>query len=188
MSIPEAASHFLGWRYARVSSDNRFPVVRDCMPPSLLLSGDDARLIDCSTFVAAVLVYAYADRVEWDATAYADMQIMDASRLWSCVDAWRRHGLGAKVPIEMIRIGGRDVEMVTEPAQGWSVYQGWVDDQPAESDGDSISGGHQWFYNGAMGVRENSTSRGGVGPAWERMEWSTMVGRYKSGIRGVTLA
>lgn len=174
MSIPEAAAHFLGWRYAKRSADNRFPVVRDCLPTSLLWTPDDAKVIDCSTFAAAVLVYAYADRVTWDAKAYADMQVMDATRLWSCVDAWDRHGLGTPAG-------------VSGPAQGWGVYQGWVDDQPEESDGDPISGGHQWLFHAAMGVRVHSTSVGGVGPTWERVEWSTLVARYRSGIRGVAL-
>ena len=174
MTIPEAAAHFLGWRYAKSSGDNRFPVVRDCLPKSLLWTPGDARLIDCSTFAVAVLVYAYAGRVEWDGNAYADMQVMDAGRLWSSVDAWDRHGLGTPAGAQKV-------------AQGWGVYQGWVDDQPSESDGDPISGGHQWLYHSGMGVRLHSSSRGGVGPLWERVEWGELVTRYRAGIRGVAL-
>lgn len=172
MSIPEAAAYFLGYRYATISNLNRLPVVRDCLPGGLIWEPGDAKLIDCSTFVTAVLVYAHADRVKWDQFAYADMQVMNADRLWSCVDAWERHGLG--VPAAM--------------TQGWGAYQGWVDDQPAESDGDPISGGHQWLYHGGMGVRLHSSSRGSVGPVWERVDWSDLVARYRSGIRGVALS
>lgn len=185
MSIPTAAAHFLGWRYAntREGEKNRLPVVRDCLPSSLLLKPGQDRLVDCSTFWTAVMVYRHA-WVDWDAEAYPDMQIFDAARPWSPVDAWVRHGLGNDLNLGENAHGRR---AVLEPAQGWGAYQGWVDPDLPEVDGDGVSGGHQWGYHGGMGVRLHSTSRGSRGPTREHADWGDLLAYYKGGIRGVEL-
>jgi hypothetical protein len=172
-SVPEAVFPFLGYRYARVSATNRFPVQRGCLPKSLTLEPGDDRLIDCSSFVTASLVYMHPE-IDWDEQAYDDMQIMDASRLWSPVDAWQRHGVGEALPKKTA-------------APQWGVYQSWVDDQLPEFDGDGISGGHQWFYHRGLGVRVHSSSRGLVGPTYEHVSWDTLLEKYPASIRGVAL-
>jgi len=171
MSFPEAAAHFLGYRYAFATKGHRsrVPVIRDPLPSSLLWEPGMERRIDCSGFITAALAFAYADLVEWDAQAYGEMQVFDAGRPWSPVECWTRHNLGAPLPNN-------------EHAQGWGVYQGWVSAEPG-----SISGGHQWAYHGGMGVRVHSTIRGGIGPIWERAHWEDLVGFYRAGIHGVAL-
>jgi hypothetical protein len=171
--IAIAGRAFLGWRYATKSGDNRFPTIKGCLPAGLLHKPGDPRLIDCSTFITALACYAFPD-TDWDAQAYADMQIMDATRLWSPVDAWARHGLGTRVE--------------DSPADGWGFYQSWVDDKAAEFDGDPISGGHQWAYHGRLKLRLHSSSRGAVGPTLDRgVTWESLESYYKDGIMGVTL-
>lgn len=172
--ITNAAAHFLGYSYASKGVGNVFPVVRGCLPPSLLWTPGRARLIDCSTFITALAVYV-AKGVEWDAEAYADMQIShgDPSRLWSPVDAWERHGLGTRVD---------------GPVDGWGLYQSWVDAKATDEDGDPISGGHQWAFNGRLGLRLHSTSLGGRGPTMDRgVNWADLEAYYDDGIQGVEL-
>ena len=162
-----AGRGFLGWRYATRSADNRFPTIKGCLPAGLLLKPGDARVIDCSTFITALVCYAWPEK-EWDAEAYSDMQIMDASRLWSPVDAWERHSLGTRVD---------------GPADGWGLYQSWVDDQLP-----TISGGHQWAFHGGLGLRLHSSSRDGRGPTLDRdVSWDALAKYYKAGISGVEL-
>ena len=166
MNLPAAAAHFLGYRYASRSADNRAPVVRGCLPVALAWRPGDDRRVDCSTFISALAVYMAAD-LEWDAAAYADMQIMDAARLWSPLDAWARHGIGARME-------------PGEACQGWGLYQGWADTA-------AVRGGHQWAYHGGMGIRVHASSIGDVGPIWERVAFSSLAGKYRSGIQGVRL-
>ena len=172
-SVPEAVFPFTGFRYAATSADNRFPVIRGCLPASLELREGDAKLIDCSSYVTASVVYKEPS-IEWDAEAYEDMQIMDAKRLWSPVDCWHRHGLGRLLAKNTF-------------ADQWGVYQSWVDDQLPEFDGDGISGGHQWFYHGRLGLRQHSSSRGGIGPTQQHISIEALIAKYPAGIRGVAL-
>ena len=174
LSLPEAAAHFLGYRYAVASQDNRYPVARGCLPSGLVLQPGDQRRVDCSTFITAVVCYMDAERA-WDQSAYADMQIMDAARLWSPLDAWERHGVGRAMA-------------VGEMAPRWGIYQSWVDDQAAAIDGDPISGGHQWAYHGGLGVRIHSSSRGATGPTREHVAFGDLLKYYKAGVRGVEVA
>lgn len=118
------------------------------------------------------MVYSHPD-VEWDEAFYPDAQIMDASRLWSPVDAWARHRVGTVVE--------------DAPAAGWGVYQSWVDDAPAAIDGDGISGGHQWLYHGRHQLRLHSSSRAGRVTMDRFVEWPHLVDYYKAGIKGVAL-
>ena len=171
--ILAASAHFLGWGYASEDSQNRFPVIRGCLPPSLLLKPGQAHLINCSTFTTALVCYGFPD-VVWDEKAYQDMQVQSAERLWSAPDAWVRHGLGE--PLDNI------------PAAGWGLYQSWVDDKLEEFDGDGISGGHQWLFNAKHGLRLHSSSRNQRGPTMDRgVTWDYLKGYYKDGIRGVAL-
>lgn len=161
-SVPWAAAHFLGYRYASARDGDRnvVPVGGGCLPANLVRGPREPKLVDCSTFLAAVAVYAHAGVVEWDARAYSDLQIM-GSDLWSPVDCWVRHGLG---------------DEVDGPVQGWGFYQGWGN-----------GSGHQWAYHGGMGIRLHSSSTGKAGPTWERVEWKGLADRYVDGIRGVEL-
>ena len=118
MTVLAAAAHFLGYRYATRSADNCVPVVRDFLPAGLEQNGP--RLVDCSTFMAALAAYVFAGTVDWDAEAYEDMQVMDASDLWSVVACWVRHGLGSRVPTGLNSQGR---ETVLEPPQGWAFFQ-----------------------------------------------------------------
>ncbi|MEE8471675.1 MAG: hypothetical protein V3S82_00750 [Dehalococcoidia bacterium] len=171
--ILAASSHFLGWGYASQTGQNRLPVIRGCLPPSLVLKAGDSHLIDCSTFTTALVCYGFPG-VEWDAMAYRDMQVQDATRLWSAPEAWVRHGLGGVLD--------------NIPADGWGMYQSWVDDKLEEFDGDGISGGHQWLFNAKHGLRLHSSSRDHIGPTMDRgVSWAWLKGYYRDGIRGVAL-
>lgn len=171
LTFPEAAAHFLGYRYAVASKDNRYPVARGCLPAGLVHKPGQKKLIDCSTFITACVCYMDSGR-DWDQTAYADMQIMDAGSLWSPLDAWERHGVGQAMA-------------AGEMAGQWGIYQSWVDDQAAAIDGDPISGGHQWAYHGGLGIRIHSSSRGATGPTREHVTFNELLKHYKAGVRGV---
>lgn len=172
------SAYFHGYRYAMKSADNRFPVIKGPLPTSLLwipAQGYGARLIDCSTFIMALAIYCHPD-VAWDDKAYPDGQIMNSARLWSPVDMWIRHGLG------------RRINEGEAPASGWGFYQSWVDDKPADIDGDPISGGHQWAYHAKKKLRLHSTIRGERGVILERgVKFSDLEKYYKDGIQGVEL-
>lgn len=161
-----SSAQFLGWSYASTTGDNRFPVIREPLPSGLLLkAGDDPR-IDCSTFIAALVVYAFPD-VEFDDQYYADAQIFDAARPWSPVEAWARHGIGTRTD---------------GPVDGWAIYQSWRSLDPLRS-------GHQWAYHGGLKLRlHSSSSRGGIGPTMDRgVTWDSLSEYYRAGIRGVEL-
>jgi len=184
MSVQSAAAYFLGWRYAGSTQENRFPVQQGCIPSTLVINHGQEKRIDCSSFMVALACYAYAGRVQWDADAYSDLQVMDVGRLWSAVDCWERHQLGTRLPTLANR---HNRPTVTTPARGWGFYQAWVDTDPAEIDGDPIGPGHQFAYHGGMGVRMHSSSDEGCGPVWERISWAELVEYYAHGIQGIAL-
>ena len=147
------------------------PQLPQSRPPLNSLATKIILFVFLSTFATALVVYGHQD-VEWDDQFYADAQIKDASRLWSPVDAWARHGVG---------------EVVDGSADGWGLYQAWVDDKPAAVDGDGISGGHQWLYNARHKIRLHSSSRAGRVTMDRFVEWGDLADYYKDGIKGVAL-
>lgn len=175
MKFLKSAAHFIGWKYATSSPDNRFPLIRGCLPPHLGWKPGDARVIDCSSFITALAVYGFPN-VEWDDDAYGQMQIFSIDDLWSPPQAWSRHGLGRLMEHN-------------EFADGWGFYQSWRDAKLADEDGDGIAGGHQWAFHQRLGLRLHSSSRGGIGPTMDRnVTVEDLLSYYHDGVLGVDLS
>jgi len=170
--ILRAAAHFSGWDYARTTTENKIPQPRAPLPESLVWHPGDRRRVDCSTFAAALVVYAFPD-LELDPAWYAAVQIMDAGRPWSAPDAWAAYRVG------------RAVEGLTAPR--WGLYQGWADDKPADVDGDPISGGHQFFFHAGSALRLHASSRAGRVTMDRSVTVEDLKQAYPAGIRGVSL-
>lgn len=98
-----AASCHLGYRYG----SGRFPYGGGCIPGNLVRG---ERTTNCSTFAAALLCAAYPD-APWAAADYRDLQIYDAARPLSPLDAVERVGAGTRTQAPMLA--------------RWHLVQGW---------------------------------------------------------------
>lgn len=149
-----AASELLGKRYSR---DVGFPVKRGSIPSSLVRPGG----IDCSSLVAYILMTVYPSEFTlWTGEHYAGLQIMDAARPWSPIEAVERAGVGSRVPRP---VGG-----------SWHVTQRWKSLSP-------LSGGHARLCYAheddpdLLDVLEATTRDGGIGATWSTARWSALT-------------
>lgn len=173
-----AACDLLGWRYSRT---NAFPAARPGMPASLARPGAPNLGIDCSSQSSYLVITATPDG-RWDAARYADLQIQDASRPWSPLDAVETAKVGAKV---------------ARPVPGrWHVSQTWVDGDG--NDGTPLRGGHarvaycepsdpDLLFVFESSTRTHPLDGAALGPTWSTPRVSSLVAKYPGGVRWAVL-
>jgi len=158
-----AASYTLGFRYGTGASV-RFP---SPIPGVDVTLSPYSSQIDCSSFTAWILSVVYPDAA-WDKKTYQDMQIFDAARPWSPLEAAQRAGVAT--------------EISQEPVPGrWALCQAWKDART--DDGDSLGGGHARlirFDDEGDGVLVlDSSTRSSRGPGWSRITWDKLKALYR---------
>ena len=166
-----AMSDLVGWRYG-TGADVRFPKARPMLPKHLV--SQKQKLIDCSSGTAYVLATAIPHGY-WDEDRYRELQIMEATKPWSPVDAVEKAGVGSRID---------------KPIPGmWALSQAWVDDTTV--DGDGLSGGHarlvKFLTEDLMFVFESTTREGRIGPRTTTSSHKDLVKRYPAGVRYVAL-
>ncbi len=153
------ASELLGWRYGSPGYPRRLASITQT--DSLV---DSRRRIDCSSLTAFVLTNAFPF-AGWVFDDYRDLQIYDASRPFSPIDAVTRRGIGqaAEAPI-----AGR-----------WHLCQTWIKLDP-------LGGGHARLFRAIdsdrMEILESTNLENGIGPRWALSTWAEFAPRY-AGIR-----
>lgn len=164
-----AVCDLLGWRYSRT---NAFPARRPGMPASLARPGLPNLGIDCSSQSSYVVITATPDGA-WTPDRYAELQIQDAARPWSPLDA-----------VETAKVGFK----VAKPIPGrWHLSQTWVDANGA--DGTPLQGGHARITHcdpadpDLLFVFESSTRThpidgGALGPTWSVTRVSELLKKY----------
>jgi hypothetical protein len=129
--------------------------------PDVVRQRGEARITDCSTFAGVGVVGALPG--QWDDDSYGDMQITDAARPYSPIEAAIRSGVGREV--------GAPV------ADRWHLVQVWrvVDDaRPVIAEG-----GHAFlWFGGEVGTKVHASS--GVGRVLaEDATWADQCKRYQ---------
>jgi hypothetical protein len=172
-----AASYTLGFRYGTGASV-RFP---SPYPGVTVKISPHSSQIDCSSFTAWILSVVYPD-APWDKTTYGDMQIFDAARPWSPIEAVERAGVGSRTAS---RVPG-----------AWALCQAWKDART--DDGDSLGGGHariiRFDEEGDGVLVLDSSTRSSRGPGWSRITWDKLQALYREdgdeqdGVRFAVLA
>jgi len=172
-----AASDLLGWHY-RDENGNRFPLPAPSLPPQLVKTGLPEQGIDCSSFTAYCLTSGFP-RAAWTPATYADLQIFDAARPWSPIEA-----------VVAARVGSAVVELASAPEGSVLLTQAWSSLSP-------LSGGHarlcRKHASGVLEVLEASsrTEKGGTLGIGPTRTWTTVIDlqrKYKAGVRGAVLS
>lgn len=143
-----AEPYLTGWRYGRTPRVE-WPWPRGVKGPALAGAPID-REIDCSTLTASLLMAAYPE-ARWTAQQYADLQVFDARRPASPMDAVVAVGVGEQV--------------ADFAAERWHLVQGWrrLPGHPKGASGHAII-----VYDRGTGVLDvlESSSLEMIGPRW----------------------
>lgn len=164
-----AVADLVGYRYGRQVT---YPASRPGLPSELVQSGP--ALIDCSSATAYVLLTACRGR--WTFERYDELQIVDARRPWSPIEALELAGAGSRTD---------------GPVPGtWSLCQAWGDD--SLEDGDGVEDGHSRLVHvdpdgDGLLVFESTSRDSGIGPRWSRTTHTELVRRYAAGVRYAAL-
>lgn len=155
--IALAYAPYQGWPY-RVGSRPAVAYESPAVPSSLVAPRD--RGIDCSTMTASILTAVYP-RAGWTDIDYRDLQIFDAGRRDSPMDAVERRGVGRRVAAF---VPGR-----------WHLVQGWR----------KKGTGHAYLVHaatdGTLTVVE-STSIRGRGPRWRTTTEAALRADYDAAL------
>lgn len=171
-----AIQALVGWRYGRSVS---FPALRPGLPATLVERNAVNARIDCSSAVGYVVITA-TPKGRWNRARYDDLQIMDADRPFSPIEACEAAGVGSRVDAPVAGL--------------WHGLQTWRDS--STDDGDGLEGGHLVLAYATPDDPDllrvfESTTRGpgdGWGPTWSWRRWSDLVARYPDGnVRAVAL-
>lgn len=165
--IALAYAPYQGWPY-RVGSRPAVAYESPAVPSSLV--GPRDRGIDCSTMTASILTAVYP-RAGWTDADYRDLQIFDASRKDSPMDAVERRGVGRRTPT--VTVNG-SVFGSFVPGR-WHLVQGWR----------RKGTGHAYLVHaatdGTLTVVE-STSLRGRGPRWRTTTESALRADYDAAL------
>ena len=149
------ASELLGFRYGKPG----FPRAPGGLAVSAAVS--DSKTIDCSSLTTYVLIEAFP-HAPWSIKHYKDLQVFDAARPMSPIDAAINVGIGQRAPV---------------PWSGqWHLMQTWRGLSPLE-------GGHArlvWARNDTLHVLESTNADSKVGPRWSTMSWVAIQSKYEA--------
>lgn len=147
----QCAALYVGWGYARTHP--RTPFGAPGIPSSLVT--DAKSITNCSTLTASIVMAMRPDR-PWSQDEWADLQVWDASRLASPIEAVERMDVG---------------DVVRYPSRAGGVYlmQGWRNGRS----------GHAFLGHAADDGRVAVLDSGlDVGPRWRWLTPVQLAGMY----------